>query len=1144
MVDSHSRFITRLTTAARVLSTRILDIGMLGFSALSVSMLSVSAPSMGGVAMAQEVVVSTPETPRDLQRVTVNVKNALLTAVLHSITRQAGLVPMYDATLIPSTARVTVHVRQMPADEALQQVLSGTGLIAQIFAKNQVVIMRGAAAAQGGTVTGVITDATTKRPVGGATVMIDAKAGVKSNDAGSFRLGSVAAGTHRLTVRRLGYQLYTGTITVAENETTTHDVALSVIASRLTEVVTTAVGRQRRLEVGNSIAHLNVDSISRTAPVANVTELLAARAPGVQIVESSGLVGSGPVIRIRGQSSLLLSGDPIIVVDGIRQDKAVGAAFSYLFQAHETPSRINDIDFSQIETIDILKGPTASTEYGTDAANGVIVITTKRGVVGPPRWRLSMDQSATTTPQDFEEYYTRWGHLADNSVVICPLASRPGLASQTSTTLACVVDSVVHYNPLNHAATTVFGTGRRGKYDLSVGGGTDAVRYFIAGGMSSATGNLRLPDVFRARATALGFPAEAFRANTQDQKSVRGTMQIRLAKSADLDLTGAYLRTDARLPNLSLGNLSTAGPLLPDSAHNYGYGPQLNSSPIWGLGGLQNDVTARNTGGISLNWNVTDWLVTHATTGLDRGTTSAQSLLLPQATAMLGWGQNQGSIEIYQTNTDIYSGDIRASATSWLSPRVRSVTSFGAQFANTRTRGINGSADGLAPGNLSLNGAAGPSVHQTGDETATLGGYTEEQIALADRFFLAGALRLDAGSGFGNAYNAIVYPKASISWLALGRHDMTLRLRSAFGESGVQPSNGAALQLYLAGVGWGNGGTVSANRASTPGNPQLKPERSREVELGMDVGLLHNRVNVEWTYYRKSTSDALVQVNPGWDVGGLAFQENLGDVENRGTEATVTASVLRSPTTALDFTLNVAANTNKLVRAARGTDDATGAYFAGQQNRVGYPLFGYWARQVQYADTNGNGIIELGEYSLSDTNVYLGSSLPTKQASLTTHVGLFGGALSVNALIDYRGGYRVHNAQVRSRAFFRYLYEQNVASAPLWLQARAAATDVFHDDFGSTYEHGSFTRFRELSVTYAVPRVIARARDVAITTAVRNVALWSKYTAGDPEVSAAGGGGAVTQFGTGLPGVNNDLRSSNGAIPLSRSWMVRVNVGL
>src|SRR5262249_14215148 len=150
---------------------------------------------------------------------------------------------------------------------------------------------------------------------------------------------------------------------------------------------------------------------------------------------SSGVSGSGPSIRIRGLGSMVLQGDPILIVDGVRQDNSAGGSTAAINgvgaldvrSVYPSPNRLNDLDVSDVETIEVLKGPSAPTEYGTDAANGVIVVTTKHGQVGRPRWRASAERTVSDLPVHFTDDYYAWGHTTDgtHTPVQCTLVPGP-----------------------------------------------------------------------------------------------------------------------------------------------------------------------------------------------------------------------------------------------------------------------------------------------------------------------------------------------------------------------------------------------------------------------------------------------------------------------------------------------------------------------------------------------------------------------------------------------------------------------------------------------------------------------------------------------------------------------------------------------
>ena len=1018
-----------------------------------------------------------------------------------------------------------------------------------------------------GTITGHVTDGALKTPLSDVTVRVEGTAlRTTANADGKYTITGVAPGTYHVTARRVGYQALTKEITIAGDQATTLDFALIAAPTRLDEVVTTAVGEQRRYEVGNVISTINADSIVPTAPVASITDLLSGRAPGVEVVETNGMVGSGEAIRIRGISSLTLQSDPIIIVDGIREDNSPGGVndtgLPSLGNTGQyslaSPSRINDIDLSQIATIDILKGPAATTEYGTQGANGVIVITTKHGTSGVPQWHVSAEQAASAIPTGFPENYTGWGHVTDGTAAptICPLSQLSGRSSSLAGN--CVVDSVTKFNPLNNSAYSIFGTGPSSKYDLDVSGGSEALRYFVGGAMSTVTGGTHVPAVYDAQAAALGFPNSALKPNGEDQRSLRANTEMKLGATADMQVTAAYMSTSQETPLVSS---LTAGPVngisYPSAAYNYGYGQTLGYGPLAQLGSGSTQQTSRFTGGVTMNWRPTSWFIGHAIVGLDHGSQQVEQMTLPQSEVAAGY-VNQGGQIIEGTGTnDTYTVDLRGTATAALTSAVRSTTSLGVQYTANRTAGLNAEVANLSATVFQFNGA---SVYdapaQVANEAITLGAYASEVLSLRDRLFLTGSLRLDGASGFGAQYTYIAYPGAQVSWIAVNTQALTLRLRGALGVSGQQPPDGASLQEYNVISSYGPGNVPQAGyKVSNFGNPTLTAERSVEYEGGVDAAFFAQRLTVDISGYSKTTFNALYAQPLGFDLNNLSYEENLGTVRNTGVEASVTGVVVQTPMVHWTVTLNTSVNTNKLVSLAPGAlkqeagyESTTTQFFA-----PGYSLYGYWGNRETYADANHDGIIEANEVTWDTALTYMGPSLPPRQTSVQTYVGLWRDALTVGALFDYESGFRVYN----EAAYYAYrnssgapvLQAANDPTAPLWMQARLQATGLDYIGVPSEFfEPGDFVRFRELSLTYNLPRRWLRAIRVTrlgLTGAVRNLALWTRYSGLDPEVSDPSGGGGQLTPGSNAITAANDLRASGfGAIPLTRTWTVRVNVGL
>ena len=186
-----------------------------------------------------------------------------------------------------------------------------------------------------------------------------------------------------------------------------HSFALSPVVVQLQEVVTTATGEQRRVELGNAVASVNAAQRTQTAPVTDMASLLVAQAPGVQVLPGN-TTGTGARVRIRGINSLSLSNDPIYIIDGIRMTS--NSASMQIGVGGTAPSRVNDINPEEIENIEIVKGPSAATLYGTDAANGVIVITTKKGRAGAARWTGFAEQGVVQDRNNYPSTYAILGH--------------------------------------------------------------------------------------------------------------------------------------------------------------------------------------------------------------------------------------------------------------------------------------------------------------------------------------------------------------------------------------------------------------------------------------------------------------------------------------------------------------------------------------------------------------------------------------------------------------------------------------------------------------------------------------------------------------------------------------------------------------
>ena len=272
-----------------------------------------------------------------------------------------------------------------------------------------------------GTITGRITGPGGTSPLAESRILvINSSISGSSGDDGRYTLKGVPTGSIQLQVLRVGYQSQKKTVTVTAGQTATADFQLNIAVTQLPDVVTTATGQARRVELGNAIATLgDVGLKVEQSEISTTADLLTAKAPGVVVLPGS-ILGGAPTVRVRGVSSISLTNSPIWVVDGVRISTGnVSSGTDSQF------SLLNAMNPDEIEDIEIVKGPSAATLYGTDAANGVIVVTTKKGKSGASRWTYFGELGNVDDRANYPDMYANWGHTLKNPTVNtrCQLAT-------------------------------------------------------------------------------------------------------------------------------------------------------------------------------------------------------------------------------------------------------------------------------------------------------------------------------------------------------------------------------------------------------------------------------------------------------------------------------------------------------------------------------------------------------------------------------------------------------------------------------------------------------------------------------------------------------------------------------------------------
>ncbi|HEX8391250.1 MAG TPA: SusC/RagA family TonB-linked outer membrane protein, partial [Longimicrobium sp.] len=743
-------------------------------------------------------------------------------------------------------------------------------------------------AAQSGTVRGTVLESGNRQPLSGASVSVagtDRRTVTGAN--GEYSLAGVPAG--RVTVRAsmLGHATAESSVTVADGQTARADFALAPAALGLEAVVVTGTpGATSRRQLPNSVTTVDVAEITQKTTVSDVTEVLQSRTPGVQILSNAGTPGAAADIRIRGAGSLTAV-RPLIYVDGIRYSDAelgnFGAsgagATSFSTQVTSALSFLNPED---IESIEVIKGPAASTLYGAEAAAGVIQVITKKGTRGVQRtrWNLKYEMGVNEMVADLPRNYTT-----------CTAAR---IAERTATTNEPVFPGCqgVPVNTVLDAPSPItvdpfgFRDGDITRTNLSVSGGADRFSYFVAGDMDREQG--------------------VFFNSFNNRRSFRGNFTVNANSKLDFQVSTNYVRNHLRLP---IGDESAQGLLLGSVRGLVGRIPAATGvQPGYAFsvdGSRANNYnnqtrSDRTTLGGTVNYRPVTWFRNRVTLGLDQ-TNNTATIISPAGSTDASFAEEpEGLSGIRVPRNRLYTvdyvGNVELPLNNWL----ETTTSFGINYIARRTETLFGIGRGLgAPDITTIQNAAQTTGSNTVVENKSLGYYVQEQLAFGNRLFLTGALRADDNSSFGREFDLIVYPKAGLSYVlseepALERflnplHVNTLKLRAAYGQAGRSPDPYSASQTYTVVKVAGPGATYSGLRPVAFGNPNLEPERGEEYEIGTEATFLNDRVGVDFTYYNKRTDNLLQSISVAPSTGFISSQlTNIGSISNSGVEMLLT----------------------------------------------------------------------------------------------------------------------------------------------------------------------------------------------------------------------------------------------------------------
>jgi TonB-linked SusC/RagA family outer membrane protein len=971
-----------------------------------------------------------------------------------------------------------------------------------------------------GRITGVVTTADGGQPLANVqVVVVGTQAGSVTRDDGRYTI-SVQPGTYRLRINRIGFAPDSATnVVVTAGGTATVDFKLNQQAVVLQQTVVVGYGSQAKQDVTGSVGSVKAEQIAQV-PTTNPIEAIKGRVPGVDIITTGYKPGDGVRVRIRGQRSLKASNDPLYVLDGIPIAGGIG-----------------DLNPSDIESIDVLKDASATAIYGSRGANGVVLLTTKRGKSG--RTKVTYDgytamQNALRDVRMMNgEEFAQFKREAYKTVGIYKCNDPAAIKCAEG-------DSVLrarNYFTPNEWASIQNGTwtnwqdlvlrnGSQNSHQIGVTGGNDRTQFAVSGNLVQQNGIILGQDYNR----------KSMRLNVETQANSR----LRFGGSAMLTRSLQNLGRGDGVYGEALSN-NPLGPAY-DTTGALIFKPTPDGQRVNPLSDVANhqDERARTRafGTLFASLNLVeglDWRVnfgpdlTYARRGQFRGA---------ETQAKQGSGSDA---LIEEDRTFDYTLDNIVTFKKQLGSDHRFDNTFLYSIEKQTQEEHNSSVNGLPYEHQEFYniGSANTieSVSSRLREWALQSFMGRINYAFKDRYLLTVTSRFDGSSRLAPGHKWAVFPSVALGWRVIDEPFLrnsnlvsNLKLRSSYGRSGNTAVDPYATQGGLSRTTYAFGDVAGYGyRPGSMPNPNLEWEKTDQVDVGLEWGLFRDRLSGTVDVYRAWTHDLLMDRQLPPTTGFASITENIGETQNDGLELALSTVVLdgwKGVRWTTDFAYSVAKN--KITRLYGGTNDDIGnRWFIGQPINGGnnsvyydYKFAGIWQLadsleakkyaqvpgQIRVADLDGDGKITAADKTI------IGNTYPSWTGSVNTRLDWK--RLDFSAMAITRQHYMVENEFRTSNSTMAGRYNNILVN--YWTPTNPSNSDPRPNAdqenpiYGGTraYEDGSYVKIRNITLGFTVPEGLARragAETLRLYATAQDPVMFTKFRGLDPEGRTSAG---------------------------------------
>ena len=989
--------------------------------------------------------------------------------------------------------------------------------------------------AQGFTVSGTVTDAATGEALPGVNVAIPSLNRGDVTDLDGRYAFQLAPGDYQLVATYVGYQRFSQPLTIS-NSNVTVDIRLRADVVGLDQVVVVGYGEVSRRNVTGAITSVRGDDI-QFAPVNTVENAIQGRMAGVFVQQNNGKLGQGIQMRIRGSSSVSASNQPLYVIDGVpvvMDDFSISAA---------STNPLAQFNFNDVESIQVLKDASAAAIYGSRAANGVVLITTRQGQQGRTQFNYSYqtgfsEPTNTVEMMNSKEYINYMYQAAINGDNFAGSGWR-----------VFEIEDVLDFYSLGtdwrQCLNTEFGGGGQANcpvdtdwqslafqdasmfsHDLSASGGNQATRFFVSGHYSDQDGIL-INDRFQRIGA---------RINMDHRASDRVTMGINLNTGRSFH---QRLSSDNAFSTpIQLIALMPISPLYtPDPAGLPGYTPTdvLNNDTFYYNGVIHRDntkyevTTMRTTGTSFLAYNVMPGLEWRSEFSADIITGKDDQWYSPLTAAGFASAANGGFASMAWQQTASYRTAHYLSYRGNISEDQTLDVTLGGDYQYndynyTYTSGSGFPNDSFQRLTSAANVLSGTT---TGSEYSFLSYFARANYSFRDRYLVSASGRVDGSSRFGIDNRYGFFPAMSVGWIlteesfaeSFNQILPYLKLRASFGITGNAGIGNFGSRGLWGGTSYGG---ISGIAPSQIPNPNLTWETTNQFNIGFDFGILNNRISGEFDYYVKNTDDLLLNVQIPATSGFTTSLQNVGSMENKGWELvlnTINAQGPLSWTSSINLSSNKNTVTNldgqvitaglaSISRAIEG--QSIGVFFAPEYAGVD-PTNGNALFNV-YSDDTCSEFVETTRLYNSATPCVIGNPNPKLIGGLGNTLTYNGFELNVLFQFVYGNDAYIggHGRWSRGNGIFEdnsmrdqlnsWTPENTNTNIP---EARYIVSNG--NQHSSRYiSDASYLRLKNVTLGYQVPRSMLTTtglNSVRLYATGVNLLTWTKYKGWDPEMN-------------------------------------------